>query len=123
VTNTGNVTLTDISIDDLVAGVTIVGSIAVLDPGEADSDSITGSYRLTSEDYDDGTFTNTATVTGTPPTGVDVTDEDSDTQKLNRKFIAATSEAHTEDGNVTIGEIIRYRTSRCAITCQQDCCS
>ena len=37
-------------------------------------------YTLTQADIDRGTFTNTATVTGTTPSGADVTDTDDDIQ-------------------------------------------
>ena len=44
------------------------GPIATLAPErESDTTTFTGSYTLTQADVDAGTFTNTATVTGTPP--------------------------------------------------------
>jgi LPXTG-site transpeptidase (sortase) family protein len=83
VTNTGNVTLTNVTVSDTVGGITITGSpIASLAPGVTDNTSYTGTYTLTQDDVDAGTFTNTATVTGTPPTGDNVTDTDDDTQDL-----------------------------------------
>jgi uncharacterized repeat protein (TIGR01451 family) len=80
VTNTGNVTLTDVIVTDPL--VTVVGSPITLAPGATDSTTFTASYTLTQSDINAGTFTNTATTTGTPPTGPDVEDEDDDTQPL-----------------------------------------
>uniref|UniRef100_UPI0005596DEB DUF7507 domain-containing protein n=1 Tax=Desulfatiglans anilini TaxID=90728 RepID=UPI0005596DEB len=75
VKNTGNVTLTNVTITDpkiTVSG----GPIASLAPGVTDSTTFTGSYTLTQTDINAGTFTNIATATGTPPSGGNVTDTD-----------------------------------------------
>jgi len=80
-TNTGNVTLTDVVIEDPLPGLSELaygewpGESGVLAPGE--SITATASYTLTQADLDAGDVDNTATVTGTPPTGepVDATDE------------------------------------------------
>ncbi|WP_338531542.1 DUF7507 domain-containing protein [Nitratireductor thuwali] len=73
VTNTGNVTLTGVSLDD--PGVTVSGGpIASLRPGEADGGTFTASYPLTQADVDAGRVSNTATVTGTAPDGHSVED-------------------------------------------------
>ena len=83
VTNRGNVTLTNITLSDTVGGVTISGGpLASLAPGASDSATFTGSYTLTQEDIDAGTFTNTASASGNPPSGDPVTDDGSDTQDL-----------------------------------------
>ncbi len=66
VTNTGNVTLDGIVIDDPMLGpVTCVGT--VLAPDE--STTCAATYSLTQEDVDAGQVINNATVSGTPPTG------------------------------------------------------
>jgi len=83
VTNTGNVTLTNLTVTETVGGITLTGSpIASLAPGASNSTNYSGSYTLTQEDIDSGTFTNTAQVSGDPPTGDPVTDSDDDTQLL-----------------------------------------
>ena len=83
VTNTGNVTLTNVSVTDVNPAVIISGSpISSLAPGSTDNSTITGTYTLTQADIDAGTFTNTATVTGTPPSGDAVTDSDDDIQSF-----------------------------------------
>ncbi len=76
VTNTGNVTLTDVEvIEGEFSG---TGELsAILCPEEASSlapgAQITceATYTITQADVDAGTVTNTATATGTPPTGPD----------------------------------------------------
>jgi len=79
VTNTGNVTLTNVTLEDTIGGVTISGGpIASLAPAEVDSTTFTGSYAVTQADIDAGSFTNTATVNTTEG----ATDTDSDTQQL-----------------------------------------
>ena len=54
--------------------------IPSLAPGASNSTAYTGVYTLTQADINAGTFTNTATVTGTTPSGADVSDTDSDIQ-------------------------------------------
>jgi uncharacterized repeat protein (TIGR01451 family) len=72
VKNTGNVTLTDVMVTDPLF--TVVGGPVTLLPGEEDNTSFTGVYVITQDDINAGTITNTATATGTPPSGDDVTD-------------------------------------------------
>jgi uncharacterized repeat protein (TIGR01451 family) len=83
VTNTGNVLLTNIAITDPV--VTVMGGpLASLAPSAVDSTTFTASYVLTQVDIDAGSFTNTATVTGDCPGGLEdcASDDDDDTQQL-----------------------------------------
>ncbi|MGB4847852.1 MAG: hypothetical protein WBP41_08035 [Saprospiraceae bacterium] len=82
VMNTGNVTLTNVIVTDPL--VTIIGSpIASLAPGGSDNTTFSATYTLQQAEINAGTFTNIATVTGTPPTGTNVTDTDDDTKPLN----------------------------------------
>ncbi|WTM64129.1 hypothetical protein U2H20_09160 [Humidisolicoccus flavus] len=73
VTNLGNVTLTGVSASDpLLSGLTPPatwpsGTANVLAPGQ--SVTYTGSYVITQTDINAGTRSNTASATGTPPTG------------------------------------------------------
>ncbi|MGO2932655.1 DUF7507 domain-containing protein [Microbacterium sp.] len=85
-TNNGNVTLTNVSIADELEGLSEItygqwpGAAGVLTPGQ--TVTATASYTLTQADRDAGTVENTATTTGTPPTGTPVTDEDDFDQPL-----------------------------------------
>jgi len=83
VTNNGNVTLSGVAISDALLGSAAgtdyqwaAGSTpdALIPGGTAVA---TATYTLTQADIDAGTLHNEATVTGTPPTGPDVTDSDS----------------------------------------------
>ncbi|MBM4461999.1 MAG: IPTL-CTERM sorting domain-containing protein [Chloroflexi bacterium] len=78
VTNTGNVTLTNVVVTD--PKVTVQGGlIASLAPGASDSTTFTGSYTLTQDDINAGRVDNSATAVGIPPTGPEVTDTGSNT--------------------------------------------
>ncbi len=74
VKNTGNVTLTGVTVADLNPAVTVVGGPISLAPGAEDTTSFTASYTVTQADIDNGSFSNQATATGTPPSGSDVSD-------------------------------------------------
>jgi len=78
VENTGNVTLTKITITDPLVTVS-GGPIASLAPGATDSTTFTASYVLTQPDIDAGSFTNTATANSDEG----ASDDDSDTQILS----------------------------------------
>ncbi|WP_425286840.1 DUF7507 domain-containing protein, partial [Nitratireductor soli] len=72
VTNTGNVSLTNIVVTDskaTVSGSPIAGPLA---PGASDT-SATGIYTITQADIDAGSFENVAEATGKDPKGEDVT--------------------------------------------------
>jgi LPXTG-site transpeptidase (sortase) family protein len=115
VVNTGNVTLTNISIDDTADGLTITGGPISLAPGVTDSTTFTGSYTLKQTDVDAGTYTNTATVTGKPPSGADVSDDDDDTQTLTPAPAIALEKTGTlhkdtvaPNGQTDAGDTITY---------------
>ena len=87
-TNTGNVTLSDVTITDPLKGLSKLtyvwpGDEGVLAPGQ--SVTATATYKLTDADVKAGKVVNTATVTGYPPLGGDpvggdpVSDKDSAT--------------------------------------------
>jgi uncharacterized repeat protein (TIGR01451 family) len=73
VANTGNQTLTAITVTDPKATVQ-GGPLASLLPGTTDTSTFTATYVLTQADVDAANVTNTATVRGNPPTGPPVTD-------------------------------------------------
>ncbi|TFV91845.1 DUF11 domain-containing protein, partial [Algoriphagus kandeliae] len=79
VTNTGNVTLTGVTIDDPKVAV-VGGPIGSLAPNAVDNSTFTAEYLLTQQDIDAGSFTNTATVNATAPDQTIVSDEDDHTE-------------------------------------------
>ncbi|TRW95863.1 DUF7507 domain-containing protein, partial [Flavobacterium gawalongense] len=78
VTNTGNVTLTNVSITDLFGGVTITGGPITLAVDASNDAAFHGTYTITQADIDAGFVYNLAKVSGTPPTGPDVTSTSTD---------------------------------------------
>lgn len=66
VTNTGNITLTNITIDDPYVDEVLGGPIS-LNPGETDTDTFTATHRLKPSDLVNGEFVNNATVSGSGP--------------------------------------------------------
>ncbi|WP_206038443.1 DUF11 domain-containing protein [Rhodococcus sp. HNM0569] len=82
VTNTGNTTLTDISVGDTdFTGTGQMSPITcpdtTLEPGE--SVTCTATYTVTTQDAEAGSITNAATATGTPPSGDPVESDDTST--------------------------------------------
>ena len=71
VTNTGNVTLTHISVEDPLVG-TVTCPVTTLDPNGMTTCTVT--YAMTQDDIDSGTVVNNASVTATSPLGTDVSD-------------------------------------------------
>ncbi|MCL2490200.1 MAG: hypothetical protein FWF36_05680, partial [Propionibacteriaceae bacterium] len=83
ITNTGNVTLTDVTVIDLMPNLSNVTYVwphtdgepdGTLAPGETATGTAT--YQLTQADVDAGGVTNAATVKGNPPNGPAVTDDE-----------------------------------------------
>ena len=78
VENTGNVTLSDVQINDpMLGGDLLVTPLSplTLAPGQTVSTAVSVTYTLTQADLDEGQVVNQARVTGTPPTGPDATDD------------------------------------------------
>jgi gliding motility-associated-like protein/uncharacterized repeat protein (TIGR01451 family) len=105
VTNTGNVTLTDVTITD--AKVTVVGDpLASLAPGVSDSGTFTASYVLAQSDIDKGLVSNIAIARAEKPGGNpedpsdDITDDSSDPTPVTSGVTDPTCV-----GNCTITEI------------------
>ncbi|MCL2782363.1 MAG: hypothetical protein FWD80_00080, partial [Propionibacteriaceae bacterium] len=116
--NDGNVTLTNVSVADKLAGVSSItytwpdsSKPGVLAPGE----SVTGeaTYKLTQANVDAGHVANTATATGTPPDGPNVTgDGDTDVKIPAAGGLSMKKIASGEDGNpvskLVAGDTINY---------------
>ena len=78
VENTGNVTLTNIQVQDVLPGLNLVGGpISQLVPDEIDNTTFTATYEITQADLDAGSVTNSADVTSEGPRG-DVLDPSDD---------------------------------------------
>jgi gliding motility-associated-like protein/uncharacterized repeat protein (TIGR01451 family) len=78
ITNTGNVTLTNILIPNNSLGIVITGGPISLGVGQSDTTTFTATYVLTQADIILGIVTNQATVVGTSPSGVVVQDKSDD---------------------------------------------
>jgi len=72
VINTGNVTISDIRIDDPL--VSVLGGPIVLLPGDSDSTTFTAVYTITSSDLEEGQVENQATAIGNDPSNTEVRD-------------------------------------------------
>ncbi|WP_408025065.1 DUF7507 domain-containing protein [Tenacibaculum sediminilitoris] len=69
VTNSGNEQITNIEITD--SGATIISGNPIANLAVGESAIVTASYTLTQADIDNGSYSNTATVTGDSPNGTD----------------------------------------------------
>jgi gliding motility-associated-like protein/uncharacterized repeat protein (TIGR01451 family) len=72
VTNTGNVTLSNVTVVDPLTGLN--QTVGTLNPGA--SQSVSTTYTVTLANMNSGSVVNVATVTATPPTGPAVTSQD-----------------------------------------------
>jgi uncharacterized repeat protein (TIGR01451 family)/gliding motility-associated-like protein len=79
VENTGNVTLTDILVQDILPGLNLVGGpITQLLPGEIDNTTYVATYEITQIDLDIGFVTNQASVQALDPFAGIVSDDSDD---------------------------------------------
>ena len=105
VTNTGNVTLDPISVTDPLVG-NVDCPISALPPDG--TTTCTATYSLTQADVDSGHVENTAVVTGTPPTGPDVTATDTtDTAITGVPLLTLAKTAGTPSG-ASAGDTVPY---------------
>ena len=74
VTNTGNVLLNNIIINDPLPGIVMNGGPISLAPGASDATSFVATYAITQADIINGSVSNQATVFGTSPLGIIVSD-------------------------------------------------
>ncbi|CUR55154.1 putative Conserved repeat domain protein [metagenome] len=112
VTNSGVVTLSGIVVDDPTLG-TVSCPVTTLAPG--DSATCGATYTITQADVDAGSVDNTATASGTPPTGPDVgsapdstTTPTDDTAALRLDKRASAPFDVDGDGRVSVGDRIDY---------------
>ena len=116
ITNTGAVTVSDITVDDQMladAGVAITCDPTTLAPGESVT-CYSDEYTITQTDSDAGIVENTATANGTDPKGDDVEsnedDEDEPLQQNGSLMLKKTSSLNDSDGDdlADAGETITY---------------
>jgi large repetitive protein len=112
VANTGNVTLSNVTISD--PKVTVLGGpIASLLPGSSDSTIFTASYPLTQADVDAGSVSNTAAATGLAPSGANViASDDEQTSFITSSALTLVKSGTLNDGGdgrADVGDIITYQ--------------
>lgn len=107
VSNTGNVTLTDLVVTDPFEGLQWVDEPTINNLAPGDTVTITATYELTQADIDAGMLTNTATVTGEDPDGTPVTGEDTEITDLPQ--VSALEVVKSSDKETAhAGEIVTY---------------
>ncbi len=116
VTNTGNVPMTGIVVNDAQLDALATCPVTTLAPGE--STTCTGTHTITQAEVDAGVVDNSATVTGTPPGGGTTTSppDTTSTPIVQSPLIAATKTATlTTDGGIIgladAGDVITYAVS------------
>ncbi|MBU1048741.1 DUF11 domain-containing protein, partial [Candidatus Bipolaricaulota bacterium] len=105
VTNTGNVTLSNITLSDDILG-PISLAATTLAPGISTTGSAT--HVVNQADVDAGSIVNVATATGTPPSGPNVTETDTETVTF-AQAPALTISKSGDAGPVRVGETINYQ--------------
>ena len=105
VTNTGETTLSDLTVTDPMVG-DVSCPATTLDPGEVMT--CTAGYVLTQADLDAGAVVNTATATGTPPFGVAVSTTDSVTVSLERTGGLDFAKGAEVSGRVSAGDDVPF---------------
>src|SRR6185503_17742377 len=109
VTNTGNVTLTNVTITD-PAFPSLSCSVATLAPGGTYSTCI-ASTTLTQGDVNSGSVSNTATVNGTPPSGATpnpTTANDTETVTITQVATISLSKSVTPTTFGAAGQVLVY---------------
>ncbi|WP_373493596.1 gliding motility-associated C-terminal domain-containing protein [Aquiflexum sp.] len=106
ITNTGDVTLTNITIDDPLVEI-IGGPLETLAPGESDNTTFSAEYVLTQEDIDAGSFTNIATVKG-DFNDKEVEETDEDIQVFAQVSGISIIKEAVEDTYAIVGDVLNY---------------
>ena len=111
-TNSGNVTVDNITLADTVGGVTLSGGpIVSLAAGASDSTTFSGSYSVTQTDIDAGLKDNTATATD-DRAGTETADEAAPVEQLPSMTITKVATAINGDATDTVisaaGDVVTY---------------
>ncbi len=108
ITNSGNVTLTSVGVNDPQAGLSAISCPATsLAPGAAET--CTATYTTTQADVDAGKVTNTGTASGTPPSGQALTATDSVTVPSTQSPSISVSKSASISSFSGAGTPITYR--------------
>ncbi len=110
VTNTGNLTVKNIRINDSLPGVVMTGGPIDLAPGASDTTTFRATYTLKQADLNAGQVVNEATATGTPAIGNDplTSDPSKVTTKLNPRAALSVVKAAGEPSGNAVGSTIDY---------------
>lgn len=106
VTNTGNVTLSSITVTDPLVGA-VTCAAGDLAPGATIACSA-GPYAISQADVDAGEVVNTAEASGTPPMGEAVTGSDGVTVILSQEPSLSVAKSTTAAPYDTVGQVISY---------------
>ncbi|MGB4205890.1 MAG: hypothetical protein WBJ84_09780, partial [Bacteroidales bacterium] len=108
VTNTGEVTLNDVSVSDPLPDLSTItpASVASLAPGA--STTFTATYVIKQTDVDAGAVTNTATATGNVPNYGSVNDTDDETVTTILQNPSISLEKKAAPGSYDAGDVVTY---------------
>ena len=107
VTNAGNVTLSAVGVADPLPGLSVVTCpVASLAP--AASTTCTATYTVTQGDLDAGSIVNTATASGTPPSGGPVTDTDTVTVDVDQQPAVTVAKSAAPVTVDAVGDVVSY---------------
>jgi uncharacterized repeat protein (TIGR01451 family) len=116
-TNTGTVTLTNVSVSDPLVGLSPIGCAPVQGSSLAPAAAMTctATYSVTQADVDNGAIDNTASTVGSPPTGPNVTDDASLSTPVAQaatislvKSLLSNADEDTS-GDVSLGDTLTYQ--------------
>jgi len=107
VTNTGNVTITGLVVNDAQLDAAAVCPVTTLAPGQ--NTTCTGTHTITQAEVDAGEVNNSATATGTPPTGPVVTSPpDTTTTPITRNPALTIDKTTTTPSYAAVGDVLSY---------------
>ena len=113
VTNTGNVTLTNVTVTDdngtptlLTDDITVSVTPTAVAPGAQATGTAT--HTISQADVDNGSFTNEAEATGTPPSGLDVTDTEPETVTFTQNPAIQVVKTASPQSGALVGQEISY---------------
>ena len=110
VENTGDVTLTNVTVTDAHVGLSVIACIpaqgSTLNPSE--TMTCTATYTVTQADLDAGKIDNTGEVAGTPPTGPNLTDSDPLSEPVAQDPQFEIVKSETSSGPYYLDDTIAY---------------